>query len=248
MSTLLLLTLTTTTTMTCDDALHARYSKTLDCSQHRDMCSYAPILRRLASHGNSVVEMGVRGVVSSWALLLGLHEAPVTSGSKWLVSVDKAPIDFKAPMKTGRACGVNVTFVQHDSATVLLPPSYDLLFIDTMHAYPHLKRELNAHAHAARRYIALHDTNIDGAQSDVLRMGGTKAVPRVSKATGYAQAELVRGLQPAIDEFLVQHTEWTLLEHHGGYCGLTVLVRHDTVRPGGRAFFQKSWWRRWLEA
>ena len=51
----------------CEATLHKHYNGTLNCAKHRDMCHFAPVLRRLASHGSSVVEMGVRSIVSSWA-------------------------------------------------------------------------------------------------------------------------------------------------------------------------------------
>lgn len=224
----------------CEATLHKHYNGTLNCAKHRDMCHFAPVLRRLASHGSSVVEMGVRSIVSSWALLLGLYEfGGAPPSAKWMLSVDLRGIKFNAPIQAGQSCGLNVSFVQHDSATVALPAAYDLLFIDTMHTYGHLRRELAAHANRARRYIVLHDTIIDGVVSDIVRLRGKEAVPGLAKVIGYSEDEIRRGLQDAIDEFLTQHAEWTVFEHYSSYPGLTVLARHESIRPGGVPYFKR---------
>lgn len=232
----------------CEADLAARYNSTLDCSHHKDICSYAPVLRRLASQCSSVVEMGVRGVVSSWALMLGLYESPAAPlGSKWMLSVDIAQVKFEEAIRMGQSCGMSVLFRQHDSATIDLPPAFDLLFIDTMHAYGHLRRELAAHASRTRRYIVFHDTVIDGVRSDIVRLWGESSVSRKAKRLGYTEEHVRAGLQPAIDEFLVAHPEWSVLEHYSAYPGLTVLTRHESITPGGAPFFAKpSRWQRWL--
>jgi hypothetical protein len=210
---------------TCTSSLFARYNATLDCTSHRDMCRFAPVLRRLASHGDSVVEMGVRGVVSSWALMLGLYESGAPLRSKWMLSVDIARVNFRDAVRVGLSCGLSVRFAQDDSATVVLPRAFDLLLIDTMHTYGHLRRELAAHASRTRRYIVLHDTVIDGVRSDVLRLSGERAIPGKAKAFGYPEAHVRLGLQPAIDRFLVEHPEWSILEHFSASPGLTILTR-----------------------
>ena len=43
---------------------------------------------------------------------------------------------------------------------------------------------------------------------------------------------LTRGFAPAVDEFIVAHREWTVLEHHTQHPGLTVMVRHVINLPG----------------
>ena len=142
--------------------MEARYKTTLNYTRFRDTC------HRLARESSSVVELGVRSVVSNWALLLRLYEcSSVPMGDKSMVAADIERIDFRGPMQHGGACGMSVRFFKHDSATVGLPER-DLLLIDTLHTYGLLKRELAAHAIAIRRYIVLHDTVVDAARSDVV--------------------------------------------------------------------------------
>lgn len=57
------------------------------------------------------------------------------------------------------------------SATTPLPYDVDLLFIDTWHVYGHLKRELALHAPRVRRFIAMHDTEVDKDEGESIRMG-----------------------------------------------------------------------------
>ena len=49
------------------------------------------------------------------------------------------------PSQAAKQQGIDMTFFTHDSATVLFPEAVDLLFIDTLHVYGHVKRELACH-------------------------------------------------------------------------------------------------------
>jgi hypothetical protein len=99
----------------------------------------------------------------------------------------------------------------------------DLLFLDTWHVYGQLRRELARWHPVVRKYIALHDTEIDGERGETLR---NKWDPETqSAATGIPVNEITRGLQPAIQEFLAEHPEWTLATEYRNNNGLTILVR-----------------------
>lgn len=125
------------------------------CAQPSDINEHLPTLRRYAAQSSSVVEMGVRGVVSSWALLLGLIESSGESTS--LIGVDIESCAYEPVIQAASANGVDAKFILGDSAKVDVPPR-DLLFIDTWHVYGHLKRELAKHHASTRKYIILHDT------------------------------------------------------------------------------------------
>ena len=95
-------------------------------------------------------------MVSTWALLLGLAErgggGTTADGGPVLYSVDiePPPEDALAPLvRAAAAVNVKHVFVRHDSATWTLPRPVDLMFIDTMHVYGHLRRELAQHADRA---------------------------------------------------------------------------------------------------
>jgi hypothetical protein len=99
----------------------------------------------------------------------------------------------------------------------------DLLFIDTWHVYGHLKRELARWHSYAKKYIILHDTTVDGEVGESVRMGFD--IEKQVKDSGIPREEIERGLWPAVEEFLSEHTEWVLKERLTNNNGLTVLKR-----------------------
>ena len=194
-----------------------------------DINEHLHTLKHIASQCTSVVEMGVRTVVSTWALLAGLigdtddahHTATET---KRLVCVDLDACDISAPRLAAAQCGVELSFVQGDSATVVLPES-DMMFIDTWHVYGHLIRELRHHSTHVRRFIAMHDTKIDGEHGESLRVGWDTHAQAI--ASGYLEEEIRKGLKPAITDFLASDdgVNWCIALEHTYNNGLTVLCR-----------------------
>ena len=188
-----------------------------------DIHRHLPYLRELSRSCGSVCEIGVRRCVSSWAFLLGLAES--TASEKELLCVDLVAADISSLKCWGEDLvpPVRVTMEVADSRKIVLPYDYDLLFIDTLHVYGQLKAELQAHQARARRYICLHDTEVDRDQGEVLRMGWD--VGRMAQETGMSPEDVSRGLGPAIKEFLEEFSSWTLDRHFSYNNCLTVLVR-----------------------
>lgn len=126
------------------------------CKTKSDINEHLEALRDLALECDSVIEMGVRTCVSTWAFIEGLK-----SGAT-LVS-----IDIKHPSKYGsdltpveKACkskGINFKFYEQDTLTIDIP-EVDMLFIDTLHTYEQLKGELARHGNKATKYLVFHDT------------------------------------------------------------------------------------------
>ena len=103
----------------------------------------------------------------------------------------------------------------------------DLVFIDTLHVYGQLKRELAKFAPFAEKYVVLHDTTSDAELGEALRCG--LDVAELSAPTGMAPEELTRGLWPAVEEFLAAHpSEWALEHRYMNNNGLAVLKRTAT--------------------
>jgi hypothetical protein len=192
------------------------------CARRSDINEHLPTLRAYAERVDSVVEMGVRGVVSTWALLAGLAAGGKAAGGKSLIGVDIEPCAYDAPAAAARALGVDARFVLANSAEVDVP-ARDLLFIDTWHVYGHLKRELARHADGTRKYILLHDTTVDAEMGESIRC--KRDIPAQVRASGYPRAEIERGLWPAIEEFLSAHADWRLERRDTHNNGLTVLAR-----------------------
>ena len=183
---------------------------------------HLPTLRFYAEKVDTVVEMGVRGVVSTWAFLSGLAIGRNDSGVRSLIGVDSEACEYGQPMHLGPAVGIDVRFVKGDSAKVTVPPR-DLLFIDTWHIYGHLKRELSAHHATTSRYIILHDTTVDAEGGEALR--SKQDVEAMMSLSGYPREEIERGLWPAVLEFLADHPEWEIEKRYVNNNGLTVLAR-----------------------
>ena len=68
--------------------IEAKYRE--KCATPSDIFEHLPTLRRYAGQCEHVTELGVRTVVSTWALLAGLQECEVEGGVKALLSVDLA--------------------------------------------------------------------------------------------------------------------------------------------------------------
>ena len=121
-----------------------------------DINEHLPTLRDLAKECKHITEMGVRGIVSTWGFVDGLEKGGT------LLSIDQSdPSMYGAETRVVKdACndkGVNFTFRLADTLKIEIGET-DLLFIDTLHHYEQLKKELELHSDKARKYIVLHDT------------------------------------------------------------------------------------------
>jgi hypothetical protein len=191
------------------------------CNSPSDIFEHLPTLYELTTQCEEVAEMGVRGVVSTWAFLNGLSNN--NSSKKILHCVDIEPIPNASLIcHIAQSAEITMKVYEEDSAKVILPP-VDLLFIDTFHVYAHLKREL-AHHHAnVRKYIVMHDTVADAFHGEVVRCNLN--VFELWQKTGYSVEEMTKGLAQAIQEFLAAHPEWKIKSHYSNNNGLTVLER-----------------------
>lgn len=128
------------------------------CATPSDINEHLPALKRYAEQSESVVEMGVRALVSTWALLAGKPkilvsidiEDPSTYGGDLWEVYDAANLE-----------GINFSFRKGSSLEVVLP-EVDMLFIDTLHTYEQLFAELERHHISVKKFIAMHDTNLAG--------------------------------------------------------------------------------------
>jgi hypothetical protein len=172
------------------------------CEQSSDISEHLPTLRDLALECNHITEMGVRGIVSTWAFVEGLK-----SGGK-LISIDiQYPAIYGGNLQpvidTCKEKGIDFTFRLGDTRKIEIEQT-DLLFIDTLHRYTQLKIELELHADKARKYIVFHDT---------------------TNFETIGENEIDKGLWLAIEEFLAEHKEWKLRKRYTNNNGLTIIER-----------------------
>lgn len=137
--------------MTEEEELEYAYSQA--CIGPHDIHEHMPTLRRYATGCQHVTEMGVRYVVSTWALLAARPKRMVSYDIVRSAEVDNLE-------RIGRAV-CYFEFRMEDTTKVDIEPT-DLLFIDTLHTYEQLKIELDRHSLKVAKYILLHDTTIFG--------------------------------------------------------------------------------------
>lgn len=194
------------------------------CLEISDIFEHLPTLSHYASGCETVVELGCRSVVSSWAFANGLLNN--NSTTKQLISVDlEYNSNIEALKQACKKSGINFVFIMADDVKINLDP-VDLLFIDTFHVAGHLRRELALHASKTNKYIIMHDTTIDGPPntSECIRCGWD--IPKMAEELGYSIEDLSTGLQVAIHEFLVSHSnEWVVKQIYTNCNGLTILER-----------------------
>lgn len=182
------------------------------CRIPLDISEHLPTLRFLASHCSTIVECGVREAVSSYAFATGLP----SHGKLIMVDPYKSTTIDNFLQKEPRA-----SFVQESDLTCPLVET-DMLFIDTWHVYGQLKRELARWKDHVRKYIVMHDTEVDAIYGETIRMG-CNAVDQ-SEDSGIPVEEILRGLRPALDEFLESNPEWKIGTQYYNNNGLTILV------------------------
>ena len=169
------------------------------CSIPSDINEHLPTLKKYAEECDHITEMGVRWVVSTFAFMMGKP--------KKLISIDIDPVE-KHGIQTidlislAKTAGVEFEFVLGDTTEIEIEET-DFLFIDTLHTYTQLKKELALHPSKVKKYIGFHDT------TTFAKVGEYKEV----------------GLWPAIEEFLSSNPEWVIAEKFENNNGLTILKR-----------------------
>jgi hypothetical protein len=168
------------------------------CARPSDINEHLPTLKKYAEECEHITEMGVRWVVSTYALLMGKP--------KKLISYDINPIDSNVIQEMVK----NDTDFEFRVANTLNLEieETDLLFIDTLHNYNQLKGELELHGNKARKYLVFHDTT---------------SFEWIGESYEGKVDEL--GLWPAIEEFLESNPEWELIERFTNCNGLTIIGR-----------------------
>ena len=160
-------------------------------------------IKQFSSECDIIVEMGIGRIISTWAFLAG--------SPKKLTSYDINHPQIYGPesninevVELANECGINYSFIQADTANIEIDEC-DLLFIDTLHTYDHLKKELEIHPKKVKKYIIFHDT---------VTFGSVGERPNTM------------GLLPAIYEFLQKSPEWKIKIHYLNNNGLLVLEKN----------------------
>jgi len=191
------------------------------CKNSSDINEHLPTLYKYASECESIVELGVRGVISSYALVYGLLSN--NSSKKRILLNDIKPCDISELLRLTENLEINVKYEWINDLDLEITENYDLTFIDTWHVYAQLKRELEKFSKVTNKYIIMHDTTIDDYKGETIRSGWNAEVQ--SRQTGFPVDEINKGLLPAITEFVESNPNWRIREKFDNNNGLTVLER-----------------------
>jgi hypothetical protein len=185
-----------------------------------DLNEHLPVLRRLASESLCAMEIGIRSIESTWGVLMGLSENGSSAKSYVGVDLDIPPFNrIDLPQALAKENGIAFRFVQVNDMKLDLIGQVDLLFIDSLHTYCHLRYELDKFSSNVNKYIALHDTSEPwGLRDDTEYLGDYSEYGGKYDCTK-------RGLWPAVEDFLAANPTWELMHRYENDHGLTVLRR-----------------------
>lgn len=144
-----------------------KYEYQKACDTVSDIHEHLPFLYELAKTCNSVTEFGVRIGMSTRAFLY----ANVKLRSYDLFINPELDLLFEFAIKNNQ----DVKYIQADTRIVSVEPC-DMLFIDTLHTYQQLKKELELHIDIVNRYIVFHDIQSYGTIGEDGQLGLLPAI------------------------------------------------------------------------
>jgi hypothetical protein len=176
-----------------------------------DINEHFPAIIKYGSECETITEMGVRWVVSTWAWLAcapkKLRCYDLYDPSHWGTNIQDV-------YDTAEAYGLDFEFKVADVLKIEIEET-DLLFIDTWHAYDQLKAELKLHASKVKKYICFHDTT-SYATSD----------ENPGHENSWEGKTSGKGIWLAIEEFLEENKdEWELAHRYMNNNGFTIVRR-----------------------
>lgn len=166
-----------------------------------DINEHLETLRKYAARCEHVTEIGMRGAVSTTALLAA-QPAKLVSWDidPWAVASANVQALLTIAGRTKFQPRVG------DSLEVTIEPT-EFLFIDSLHTYIQLRSELKRHVAQVSRYLAFHDVITFG------KVGEDGSEPGLRAAI----FELQRSRHPFV--------EWTMVEDRENNNGLVVLQK-----------------------
>ncbi len=171
------------------------------CDTPSDIYQLLPYLKEYANKCSTIIELGVRTCVSTYAFL--------ASNAKIIYGYD---IEKQPEVEECKALALNEgkdwRFIKADVLKIKLPKC-DFLFIDTFHSKLQLEQELALHANKAQKYIGFHDVTTFWEDAEPYFYPHAS----INKVMG------PEGLKYAIEPFLKKHSEWIIelkLEFNNG--------------------------------
>jgi hypothetical protein len=186
------------------------------CLSPSDINEHLPTIKKYAEECETIVELGVRIPISTFALMMGKP--------KKLTSVDilhpnhfGGGYELELVYEYAKQENIEFSFILNDSISFDFEKC-DLLFIDTWHTYKQLISELITHQERVSKYIILHDTTTYAFDDEA-----NWAQSPESNFVG----EEKKGLWRAVEDFLVHFPNWELYERYTNNNGLSILKRKN---------------------
>jgi hypothetical protein len=196
------------------------------CQTPSDINEHLPTLSKYASECDSVLELGVRGCVSSWAFANGLLSNKSDTKTKRLFLNDIESCDINHLIHFTKNTNLSIDYKWcNDLDLDITDKTFDIVFIDTWHVYGQLKRELDKFSKVANKFIIMHDTTVDAIYGETIRCNLN--AKQQSIATNIPEDEILKGLMPAVNDFLLFNKNWRIREKYENNNGLTILERTD---------------------
>jgi hypothetical protein len=176
-----------------------------------DINEHIQTLYNYGQECNHITEMGVRWVSSTWAFLY--------SKPNKLISYDIVRHEnINEVEELSKKNELDFKFIEADVLKVEIEPT-ELLFIDTLHTYNQLIRELMLHGEKVSKYIILHDTTTFGFKDEINHETKSDIVKDLPTDK--------EGLVKAVMDFLIspQGFDWVIHESYNNNNGLTILKK-----------------------
>ncbi len=165
-----------------------------------------PILRYFASKSSSIVEFGCREGYTTAAFMKGLDDRKYLYDGGGCGNIDCPNISHESPILYSvdiNVCGIVNKFMNWDlpcewrfvndnvhNDKLAIPTSFDFLYVDDLHEYNHVVRELELHGPKARKFVGFHDTVSQGTVSmDITGGEGiNRAISEFATRYGFREA------------------------------------------------------------
>lgn len=180
------------------------------CDLKSDINEHLPVLANLAVECEHITEMGVRAVVSTWAFILGAPQVLICYDIHKSENIEEAIVEAKN-------ANIAMKFIEADVLKIEIEET-DMLFIDTLHTYTQLKKELALHASKVKKYLVFHDVETYGVKPEP----ASWQTPAIME--NYVEND--KGIMYAITEFLQSNPEWKVKAHYKNNNGLLVLEKN----------------------
>lgn len=184
----------------------------INCLEPSDINEHLPTLLKYGKECEHITELGIRWVSSTWPLLL--------SNPKKMISVDivKHP-NIDEVIELSKEYNIDYTFIESDVLDMEIENT-DLLFIDTLHTYNQLIKELELHSIKVSKYIILHDTVTFGNTDEIIYDESSNLIKN--------QTVTKTGLKTAALDFLNSEIgkDWLIFEEYFNNNGLLIMKKN----------------------